>query len=108
MFTPNGDSANDVFYIRCKKVDHYKCVIKNGWGTKLFESDDFNEGWDGTHNGNEVNDGSYKVIVEATLNGVKFEKEAAVYLFRDSEKSCPFEPVYCTFNNQFGDFGYDQ
>ena len=57
VFTPNGDGQNDVYYpymsLRWRKDDivyytkEFKIQIFNRWGNLVFETDDYNKGWDG-------------------------------------------------------------
>ncbi|ANE50713.1 PKD domain-containing protein [Flavisolibacter tropicus] len=57
-FSPNGDGANDVFYVRGKGLDRVKSLrIFNRWGEVVFEQKDFPVnnpayGWDGKYKGN--------------------------------------------------------
>ena len=46
-FTPNGDGLNDVFRPGGKDIIRYNMQIFNRWGALIFESGDFNVGWDG-------------------------------------------------------------
>ncbi|PSK86570.1 gliding motility-associated C-terminal domain-containing protein [Taibaiella chishuiensis] len=62
-FSPNNDGLNDYF----KPVIALGCVpsqyslrIFNRWGQMIYKSnDEFDEGWDGTYNGNAADPGSY-------------------------------------------------
>ena len=50
-FSPNGDMENDVlkiYYGNYACIKDYKLVIYNRWGEKVFESEDPQQGWDGT------------------------------------------------------------
>lgn len=60
-FTPNGDNLNDTFKPIGEGIDtkNYLFMVFNRWGEKLFETDDLNEGWDGTYNGNPVQTDTY-------------------------------------------------
>ncbi len=51
-FSPNGDGINDVFKPVGKGIDfsQYQMYIYNRWGELIFESNDYNVGWDGTDN----------------------------------------------------------
>ncbi|MBS1624106.1 MAG: gliding motility-associated C-terminal domain-containing protein [Bacteroidetes bacterium] len=52
IFSPNGDSRNDSFYIpHLCPVYGYTMRIYNRWGQLVFESGDINMGWDGTYRG---------------------------------------------------------
>lgn len=50
-FSPNGDGANDVLYVRGGGVTSFNLKIYNRWGQKVFETNDFDKGWDGTYKG---------------------------------------------------------
>ena len=61
VMTPNGDGMNDIFEIRY--IDLYdvkKLTIYNRWGTIVYQSDDYQNDWDG---GN-VADGVYFYVLE--------------------------------------------
>lgn len=58
-FTPDGDRYNNTFKISSINVVEFNIQIFNRWGELLFESDDKNFEWDGTHNGEIVRDGTY-------------------------------------------------
>jgi gliding motility-associated-like protein len=56
VFTPNGDTKNDVFYIRnLPKDKDVKLIINNRWGTQVYSSNSYQNDWDG----GEVPDGVY-------------------------------------------------
>ena len=60
VFTPDGDEFNNIFKpIFAAPVASYNLKIYNRWGEILFESNDTEVGWDGTHNGSLVQDGAY-------------------------------------------------
>jgi len=63
-FTPNGDGLNDVY------APVYDCLpqffemsIFDRWGKVVFESTDYNKGWDGQINGQPAEAGFYAVRV---------------------------------------------
>jgi gliding motility-associated-like protein len=58
-FTPDDDRFNNTFKISSINVVEFNVQIFNRWGELLFESDDKNFEWDGTHNGEFVRDGTY-------------------------------------------------
>ena len=61
-FSPNGDGANDVFYVRGDGLTNFSLQIYNVWGEQLFAATDPTIGWDGTHNGSCVQSGAYVYI----------------------------------------------
>lgn len=53
-FTPNADGRNDFFKPTITgNIQHYLFIIFNRWGQKVFETSDFNRGWDGTLKGKQ-------------------------------------------------------
>lgn len=64
-FTPDGDEFNNIF-----KAAHYleiyewEMKIYNRWGQLVFESYDPEVGWDGTFNGQMVQDGTYGYTIQ--------------------------------------------
>jgi gliding motility-associated-like protein len=60
-FTPDGDEFNNVFQPQVYlEIFQWNMKIYNRWGQLLFETNDFNTGWDGTiSNGRFAQDGLY-------------------------------------------------
>lgn len=58
-FTPNGDGKNDIWKIRTNVATSFSLKIYNRWGEMVFETNDINQGWDGTYQGKMSNGGSY-------------------------------------------------
>ena len=61
-FTPDGNIVNDSWFpifSSPEYVKRYNLDIYNRWGQSVFETTDFNQGWDGTFQGNPVQDGTY-------------------------------------------------
>ena len=50
VFTPNGDSYNDVFYIRNLPTSGTYVLITNRWGQEVYKSSNYQNDWSG---GNE-------------------------------------------------------
>ncbi len=86
IFTPNGDNANDLFfinYIQAKEIiDDFEIVILNRWGNVITTSTDPDFTWDGTTDGGGVlNDGTYFYKVNiSTIKGQTLEKHGFVQL----------------------------
>lgn len=85
-FTPNGDFRNETFKPLGDGIDteNYHFMIFDRWGEKLFETDDLNEGWDGTYKGNLVASGIYvwKVKAKELYRNVNTEHSGHVNLMR--------------------------
>jgi gliding motility-associated-like protein len=66
-FTPgDGDNTNDRWVIDQLNVRYPNnhVTIFNRWGSILFESDGYNDPWDGTYKGKVLPVGSYYYIIE--------------------------------------------
>lgn len=50
-FTPNSDGLNDGFKAEGVGIKEFKMQVFDRWGNLIFESDDINNGWDGSVNG---------------------------------------------------------
>lgn len=67
VITPNGDGKNDLFQPDPNKwhgIRRHTIMVFNRWGEKIWESEDFESGWDGKQNGRNVTDGTYFWILE--------------------------------------------
>ena len=65
-FTPGTDGINDEFKPLITprwEPDKYFMQVFNRWGEKVFETHDYNEGWDGTFKGMPVPRGLYRYII---------------------------------------------
>lgn len=59
VFTPNGDNANEEFWIDVKFGATISVLIFNRWGNLMYEMNDFSDRWNGKINGTDVSDGVY-------------------------------------------------
>ncbi|MCB2219376.1 MAG: gliding motility-associated C-terminal domain-containing protein [Bacteroidetes bacterium] len=67
VITPNSDQKNDLFQPdleRWQGINKHHIEVFNRWGEKVWESEQFEEGWDGTRNGKTVADGTYYWVLE--------------------------------------------
>ena len=67
VFTPNADQNNDRFQPFVENwhgIHSHHISVFNRWGEKVWESDHFEEGWDGKRNGSYVAEGTYFWILE--------------------------------------------
>lgn len=59
-FSPNNDGNNDIFrMLNANNISDYSLTIYNRWGEKIFETKDYNKGWDGTLRGKLQPGGMY-------------------------------------------------
>ncbi|MCB9361344.1 MAG: gliding motility-associated C-terminal domain-containing protein [Flavobacteriales bacterium] len=63
--TPNGDGKNDTWVIDyIQEYPDAVVEIYNRWGELLFHSDDYQNDWDGTYNGENLPVGTYYYIID--------------------------------------------
>ncbi|MCB0802287.1 MAG: PKD domain-containing protein [Flavobacteriales bacterium] len=83
-FSPNGDHINDVIFAKgwgLKELIAFK--IYNRFGELIFESNQFEVGWDGTYKGNPQAIETYVYTVEALTFGNKvLSKKGNITLIR--------------------------
>ncbi len=85
-FSPNGDGLNDVFEAVYNCGLSFQLYVYNKWGQIVFQSNDINEGWDGTYNGSPVDTGTYtyQLKYQTVFNGTELTEiqEGRVQLIR--------------------------
>lgn len=64
VFTINNDNLNDRFYVRGIFVESFTLSIYNRWGELVYQSNDMNEGWDGTFKGEECKPDVFVYLAE--------------------------------------------
>lgn len=77
-FTPDDDDFNPTFNpIMSEGIDifGYNLLIFNRWGEVMFESNDYEFGWDGTYGGKIVPDGTYIWKIRYNVIGVDKPQE---------------------------------
>jgi hypothetical protein len=66
-FSPNGDGINENWIVtddHCTSNVH--AIVYNRYGTKVFESKDYHNNWNGTYNGKPIPDGTYYYVLNIT------------------------------------------
>ncbi|MBC7862118.1 MAG: gliding motility-associated C-terminal domain-containing protein [Bacteroidia bacterium] len=60
-FTPNGNTINDLFFPLGTGIlpEDYRFIIYDRWGSKIWETANLYEGWNGEVNGNKVENEVY-------------------------------------------------
>jgi len=82
-FSPNQDNKNEIFNAVTRGVNKYSLQIFNRWGQKVFESNDLNNGWDGTFKGQVCQSGVYGWKISASsYDGMLKELTGQVMLNR--------------------------
>jgi gliding motility-associated-like protein len=66
-FTPNGDGNNDIFIPAGSGVRQIQWQMFNRWGEKVFESNNFFYGCDGTYQGKPLPAGVYVYVAKVVL-----------------------------------------
>jgi gliding motility-associated-like protein len=82
-FSPNGDGLNDEFKFKGVGIKSFNLLIYNRWGELMFETDNINNGWNGTLKGKEIPVGVYVYKVRAeSYEGIEFEEANKLQLIK--------------------------
>lgn len=82
-FSPNGDGANDVLFVRGFNIESIDLKIFNRWGELVFETLDKNVGWNGTYKGEPQEMDVYGYVLSVKfLDGTHMKKQGNVTLLR--------------------------
>jgi gliding motility-associated-like protein len=68
-FTPNKDELNNTFKPVGENILSFNMQIYDRWGTKLFETNNINKGWDGTYKNQPCPMDAYYFFITATGTG---------------------------------------
>jgi gliding motility-associated-like protein len=66
-FSPNGDGANDVLFVRGAAVNTVDFKVYNRFGEMVFETTNMDFGWDGNYKGKSQEMEAYAWTLEATF-----------------------------------------
>lgn len=84
VFTPNLDGKNDVFRpipIGIRKLNFFRVFNRNG--KLMYSTEVLQQGWDGTYNGQDQNQGTFVWEAQAeTYEGTRIYKKGYVVLLR--------------------------
>lgn len=85
VFTPNGDSKNDIFKVTGSGIFDFHCVILDRWGLRMFEWDGLGGSWDGfTKTGAQAPSGTYfYIITYRTIDGKGDVVKGPLSLFKE-------------------------
>jgi gliding motility-associated-like protein len=65
-FTPNGDGLNDIFKPICTNISSLSWVVFDRWGLQLFQTNEIDQGWDGTYKGTKCQEDVYVYKLQYT------------------------------------------
>jgi gliding motility-associated-like protein len=83
VFTPNNDSKNDEFKIlNAENLIDYHLVIYNRWGEKVFETTEYNKGWNGTYKDKKAALATYVWYSNFKMRGKYYNLKGTVILIR--------------------------
>jgi gliding motility-associated-like protein len=83
IFTPNGDSKNDVLFVYGNYMASMQFNIFDQWGGMIFSSTNPSIGWDGSYKGKQQPVGVYVYVLKVVLqDGVIVSKKGSVNLIR--------------------------
>ncbi|NMC39351.1 MAG: gliding motility-associated C-terminal domain-containing protein [Bacteroidales bacterium] len=87
IFTPNGDSKNDLFApVLTFTPSEYTLIISNRHGRVVFETNDYMESWDGKDKSNPAQEGVYIWIIRArNATGKKISKTGTVTIYKNKQ-----------------------
>jgi len=85
-FSPNGDTYNDVLYLKSKSE---RCIlyvtfeIFDRWGNKVFETSDPNQGWDGTYKGRKMEPAVFVYALQVvSMDGSTINRKGNISLMK--------------------------
>ncbi len=83
-FTPNNDGLNDVLKVIPVGIKaFYSFAVYNRFGNRLFYTNDYTRGWDGTFHGEKSAPGTYVYLIRALdYHGKEIMKKGTVVLLR--------------------------
>ncbi len=84
-FTPDGNGANDVLFVRGSGILHLQFAVFSCWGEQLFSTTDIKQGWDGTRQstGEQMPQGAYAYIVKGVMtDGKPVDEKGLVNLIK--------------------------
>ncbi len=84
-FSPNGDGINDVFSPILTDIDYgtYEINIFNRWGDIVFQTNNYDESWDGTFKGDNLPQAIYTYkITYKTRRGLEKQERGDIVLIK--------------------------
>ncbi|MCB0637136.1 MAG: gliding motility-associated C-terminal domain-containing protein, partial [Lewinella sp.] len=83
VFSPNNDGTNDEFGLFAGgQVENFSLFVYNRWGQLIFESNDPQDRWDGTRNGENAPSDVYLYRMQFRIGGLDYEETGDLTLVR--------------------------
>lgn len=83
MFTPNGDNLNDVFRVESNFIESMNLIVYNRWGQEIFTSNDQNNTWDGSFEGNMLEPDVFGFHLEIVcINGFEYQTQGNITIMK--------------------------
>jgi len=81
VFSPNGDSFNELFKVKHNAVKTFSAQVFSRWGNPIYSWNDVENGWDGTLNGEKLREGTYFYVISGTdIKDKEFIEKGTVLL----------------------------
>lgn len=82
-FSPNGDGANDYFWLEYRMIREFEIIIYDRWSNQIYTSNDPAFRWDGTVNGQPAPEGVYVYVIKGkTVDDTAVQLGGNVILMR--------------------------
>ncbi|MFN5417924.1 MAG: gliding motility-associated C-terminal domain-containing protein [Flavobacteriia bacterium] len=84
VFTPNGDTQNDEYFIHVTNGKSFEATIFNRWGNEMIHLTELNQVWDGkSDNGDDASAGVYFIVYKIEgLDGTLKDGQQYFHLVR--------------------------
>ncbi len=83
IFTPNGDGANDFYFVNVENAEFFEATISNRWGNIMTKLNAPLQPWDGKTDGKEAAEGVYFIQYKAIdYGGIIIENHTFFHLNR--------------------------
>ena len=81
-FSPNNDGKNDTLFVKGNCLQNMVFEIFDRWGEKVFETKNLMEGWDGSYNERQLNQGIYAYQLRGIQNKTPIEQSGMINLVK--------------------------
>jgi gliding motility-associated-like protein len=82
-FSPNGDGVNDFFRMPFYNIAQWLVVIYDRWGNVVYQTEELNFNWDGTHQGSPAPEAVYTYTVNGkAVDGTPVSRSGTILLMR--------------------------